>query len=399
MLKKLVATLCALLSLGLPASAARIMVVSDIHYMARSLYEDSDLFIRALRAGDGKYTQFSDELMAALCQEVSRERPDALIVTGDLSFNGERASHAALADWFDRIEAQGTAVWVIPGNHDINVATPRGFNAEGWYVTEAVTPEEFSGIYANHMLPPEGQGGLSYTVPVDDALWVAMTDVAYYTGCAQTFGLFTAAHVEWLESVMERARGVELITATHHNLLPHTAFSQESFLMFGHEQMAALARAHGVRLNLSGHIHAQHIARDGELTDAVLGAFCTWPHRYAVVTLEGGTLAYEARSLSPDGLPEGFLEDSRRWAEDIARGKISAALADVDAAEREAMAEYAARFNLAYFQGTYRRDDPAWKDDPAYALWLKHGDNPMWVYMRMVMEESNGENLLWRASR
>ena len=398
-MKKLTAILCSLLALTMPASAARIMVVSDIHYLARSLYEGSDLFIRALRAGDGKYTQHSDALMAALCEAVDREKPDALIVTGDLSFNGERASHVALAEWFARIEARGTPVWVIPGNHDINVATPRGFTAEVWYATEAVAPEDFSAIYAGHMLPPEGQGGLSYTVSVGGALRVAMTDVAFYAGGAQTFGLFTAAHAEWLEAVMDRARGMELITATHHSLLPHTAFSQESFLMFGHEQMAALAKAHGVRLNLSGHMHAQHIAREGELTDAALGAFCTWPHRYAIVTLAGDALTYEAKSLSADDLPEGFLEDSRVWVEDITREKLRTALADVDAAERETMAEYATRFNLAYFQGTYQSDDPAWRDDPAYALWLKHGDNPMWQYMRMVMDEPGGENLTWRASQ
>ena len=72
-MKKLPAILCSLLALTMPASAARIMVVSDIHYLTRSLYEDSDLFIRALRAGDGKYTQHSDELMAALREEVNRE--------------------------------------------------------------------------------------------------------------------------------------------------------------------------------------------------------------------------------------------------------------------------------------------------------------------------------------
>ena len=44
----------------------RVMVVSDLHYLAKELYADSDLFLRALRSGDGKLTQYGDELLDAL---------------------------------------------------------------------------------------------------------------------------------------------------------------------------------------------------------------------------------------------------------------------------------------------------------------------------------------------
>ncbi len=392
-LKSLIATACVALVLSASALATRIMVVSNIHYMDRALYQGSELFIRALRAGDGKYAQFGDELMAALCDQVRALRPDALIVTGDLTFNGERDSHAALAGWFARIEAQGTPVWVIPGNHDINVTSARGFAGDGWYAVPPVAPEEFCAIYADHMLPPEGGAGLSYAVDVNSSLRVAMTDVAYYEGGAQTFGLFTAGHAAWLEEALSGAGGTELITATHHSLLPHTRFSQESFLMFGHEAMEALALKHGVRLNLSGHMHAQHIARQGALADAALGAFCSWPHRYALVTLDRGALTYQAKSLDPVFLPEGFLEDSRAWFEGIAREKTEAALEGVDEDDQALMAGFAARFNLAYFAGTYDRDDPAWRDDPAYRLWRARADEPFGQYLNLVMDEPTGDNL------
>ena len=147
-----------------------------------------------------------------------------------------------------------------------------------------------------------------------------------------------------------------------------------------------------MRLHLSGHIHAQHIAEDGGVTDAATGAFCTWPHRYAVVTLsDDGALTYAARALEADQLPEGFLEESRAWTEAIHRDKTAAYLENIP--ERDAMADYAARFNLAYFAGTYRPDDPAWREDAAYALWRSHADNPFWRYLGMVMDEPAGDNL------
>ena len=170
------------LGMGPPACATRIMVVSDLHYMAPALYEGSDLFLRVLRAGDGKLTQHGDALMAALRQEAVRQAPDALIVTGDLAFNGEKASHEALTEWFAGIEAEGVPVWVIPGNHDINVPTARRFDGDGWTYAPTVSPEEFRAIYRDY-LPPEAQGApgsFSYPVKVDDRLWVAMTDVAFH---------------------------------------------------------------------------------------------------------------------------------------------------------------------------------------------------------------------------
>ena len=57
------------------------------------------------------------------------------------------------------------------------------------------------------------------------------------------------------------------------------------------------------------------------------------------------------------------------------------------------MADYAARFNLAYFSGAYRSNDAAWREDPAYALWHDGPDSLMWQYMDLVMNEPTGDNL------
>lgn len=385
-----------LLAMGCPALATRVMVVSDLHYMARELYDGSELFIRALKAGDGKLTQYSDALMSALAKQALRESADALVVTGDLSFNGEKQSHLALAKWFADIEKQGVPVWVLPGNHDINVPTARGFRGDEWYYTASVTPEEFSEIYADFMEPASGGANLSYVAPIDDRMKIAMTDVAYYDGAAQVFGVFMAGHADWLEAASRGAGEAELLTATHHSLLTHTEFMKDSYVMLGSETMSALVRRCGVRLNLSGHLHVQHIAQEGGLTDAALGAFCAWPHRYALVTLrDDGALEYEAKSLPGDDLPEGFLDMSRAWYLDIAREKTRAMLSDLEPAEAEQMADFAARFNLAYFSGTYRSDDAAWQADPGYVLWREHSDNPFWQYMDMVMNEQSGDNLHW----
>ena len=382
-----------LLIVLLPAAVraeTRLMVVSDLHYLAPSLYRDSGVFLRALRGGDGKITQYGEELLSALYREIVSQRPDALAVTGDLTFNGEKESHIALASWFKAVEDAGVPVWIIPGNHDINVSSPVRFTADGYEPVEGVTPEDFAAIYADFLTP--GTVGFSYAVPVGDGLLLAMTDVALYRDQAWTPGMFTAQHAAWLESALQKNEGATVVTATHHSLLPHTEFSKESFLMFGNEEMAAALRRHGVRLNLSGHLHIQHIARDGALNDAALGAFCIWPHRYAMVTLTDRSLTYEARSLSAAFLPPDLPETSKAWFEDITREKVKALGLTGTEDEVEAMADYAARFNLAYFSGLYDPADASWTRDPAYALWERQ-DCLFGQYMRLVMNEENGENL------
>ena len=379
-----------------PAGAeTKLMVVSDLHYLAPELYRGSDIFLQALRRGDGKYTQGGEELLSALYRQILLERPDALILTGDLTYNGEKKSHAALAAYLNTVEAAGVPVWVIPGNHDINVPSPVGFGKGMYYGVEGVTPEEFKALYADFM--EAGEAGCSYTARISDEFWVAMTDVAWYQDRAETFGVFTPQHAAWLEETLRSAgeAGARVVTATHHSLLPHTDFARESFLMFGHADMAALAKQYGVPLNLSGHLHIQHIARQDTLADAALGAFCIWPHRYALVMVDGDKgMRYEAKALAEALLPEGFSAESREWFAAITRDKIKPYLAGTEA-EIESMADFAARFNQAYFSGAYHREDPAWTADPAYALWAAQEDSSFWYYMNLVMNEPGGDHLRW----
>ena len=391
----LLTVLCIVGAADSASAETKLMVVSDLHYLEPSLYQGSELFLRVLRTGDGKITQCGEELLSALYQEILFEQPNALIVTGDLTYNGEKISHEALAAWFGTVEDAGVDVWVIPGNHDINTTNPIGFADGMYYGVKAASPDEFAAIYADYSEP--GEAGFSYIARISDGLWAAMTDVAFYQEQAQTFGLFADSHAAWLEEALKKAgeAGGQVVTATHHNLLTHTEFAKENFLMFGNESMAALARAYGVELNLSGHMHIQHIAREDGLADAALGAFCIWPHRYALVTLsDDNSLRYEAKALSSRFLPEGFLEESKEWFAGITRDKIKTLLAGTDE-EIAMMAAYAAKFNLAYFSGTYRKEDACWIDDPAYALWENQTGTTFFPYMKLVMNEVSGDNLRW----
>ena len=381
------------LFLLIPAVAladARVMVVSDIHYISPALYAGSDLFVRSVAQGDGKMSHASDVLLRALKAEVLRERPDALVITGDLTFNGERKSHEELAAACAELEAEGIPVWVIPGNHDINNPVSRRFSGSGYTPAENVDPEAFQRIWAGCMNPAETGESFSYTVEVNDRVRLALLDVSIYRDAWAAGGLYTPAHQAWLRNALAQAaaQSAAVVAAVHQSVIPHTSLAPESFSVMNGGALREDLRRGGVSLCLTGHIHIQHLMTENGLTDAATGAFSVYPHRYGWVTVgEDGTAVYEMRSLSPEHLPVGFLEESAAFFDRLTADKLRPALAALALSpeETEQMLDYAVRFNRAYFSGTLDAADPAWRDDPARALWQRHmGQAGFGAYMEMT---------------
>ena len=157
MIKKILFATIALMLLTSPAfTETSVMLITDPHYLSAELFDrDSPYFTGILSGMDGRLTQYGPELMDALAQEVRHRRPDALIITGDLSYNGEKKSHEELAARLREIGLEGTPVYVIPGNHDINTIRPVAFASDHVYTTEDVDIKEFTDIYRDLMLPAE----------------------------------------------------------------------------------------------------------------------------------------------------------------------------------------------------------------------------------------------------
>lgn len=107
----------------------QLWIISDIHLLSPALTDGGSLFTRTVENGDGKMVGDSAEIVDALVGKAVEEKPDALIVSGDLTFNGERESLEFLAGRLDRIQEAGVSVLVIPGNHDIE--NPYAYRYEG----------------------------------------------------------------------------------------------------------------------------------------------------------------------------------------------------------------------------------------------------------------------------
>lgn len=382
-------------------AAVRLMVATDLHYIAPELTDGGIAFQTLVDAADGKTTAYCEELTEAFFQTVLKEAPDGLILTGDISFNGERISHEVLAKKLAELEKAGIPVYVLPGNHDLNNASARRFREDTAYLTETVTGVEFGEIYAPFGLEDavaRDEHSLSYTADIAPGLRLLMVDVN-----TEIFpGGITEKTLSWVEAQLKAAKeeGVRILAASHQNLLAHSSLLSLGFVMENAGALLTLYEEYGVKVNLSGHIHMQHTKQsDGGLWEIATASMAVTPGCYAVVTLTEDALSYETRPVdvagwaAERGETNPDLLDFSTWAEayfcKTARNQALDALrAEPDA---EALADYFAEANLAYFTG--RGDTFVWQG-PLFERWKEQGDFLSLYIQSMTADEGKNHTAL-----
>ena len=105
----------------------KFMIATDLHYISPSLLGDGSFFTPSSeKRNDGKVVPYVSALTDAFLEEVKEKKPRALILSGDLTLNGAKASHEELAEKLLSVKSEGIDVLVIPGNHDVS-STGIGF--------------------------------------------------------------------------------------------------------------------------------------------------------------------------------------------------------------------------------------------------------------------------------
>ena len=243
-----------------------IMLATDIHYFSDSLTDGGPRFQEMVEYGDGKIVTYIDQITDAFLDEVVKQHPDALVLSGDLTLNGEKASHKDLAEKLHRVENHGIPVLVIPGNHDINNHQAARYKGEERLPAEYTTPAEFRQIYrafGYDEAASEDPNSLSYLYELDENTWLLMIDSCQYSPVNKVGGAISEATYEWVEQQLEAAwdAGVEIIPVAHHNLLDESEIYVDECTIEHSEQFIDLLETWDVPLFLSGHLHVQHCKR------------------------------------------------------------------------------------------------------------------------------------------
>jgi len=125
----------------------KIVIATDLHYLAEDLAGNRcPAFMTMTKNGDGRVLQYGWEILDAFLDDMVEEKPDLVILSGDLTLNGERKSHEELAEKLEVLLEHDIEVAVIPGNHDINNPQARRFHGNSSEKTESITPKELPGF-------------------------------------------------------------------------------------------------------------------------------------------------------------------------------------------------------------------------------------------------------------
>ena len=378
-----------------------IMLATDLHYLTDALIEKGPVFDDLFATGDGKMLYDLERIVDAFITQALTSQPDVVVLSGDLTLNGERLSHEHLSEKLDQLQVAGIVVFVTPGNHDLNNYHASRFTKEAVYRVEKTTPDAFRQMYqsdSSHIVSMD-DASLSYVAAIREDAWLVMLDTVKYENNSEQSPSEPSGRVRletelWLEDVLRSAdeQGVQPIVVSHHNLLEHHPHMNRNFTIEHPRRIKEMFQTFGVRTHFSGHIHVQHTAVEGELYDVATGALSVYPHLYGAVTLEKDqTLHYQVKSLTIPG--DYYIEGSNKAVdfhsysqatfEKISYDKAMqrVLLYDLPLDETRQMATVFSKFNTSFFSGTLKDDHQQIKTLPGYGLWDKAGDTSLKWYM------------------
>ena len=323
-------------TLTVPAFAAdkpqdlnlRIAVMSDLHYLSPDMIADTEDFEHALNS-DRKLLKESSAILNEMFERVRADKPDILLVSGDLTKDGEQECHKALAKQLQQLQKDvpGLKVYVINGNHDIRNYNAKNFNtADGKAVPATRThPEDFKDIYdfvysdptvIATFTPAEGKkaGYMSYVArPVEGLTIIAMDTCRYSVDNTdngadehETSGAISADLEKWVieQTAAAKARGDLVIGLEHHGLVPHFDMQPTilpMYLVNGYERIAQEYADAGMSVVFTGHMHAVDIAAmttkaGNTFYDIETGSALTYPCPVRFVDLRRSTVGGETNT-------------------------------------------------------------------------------------------------------
>jgi 3',5'-cyclic AMP phosphodiesterase CpdA len=308
-------------------------VISDPHLFSKGLGVGEPAYEK-IKYSDRKLWAESEEILATAAESVMARAPRFLLISGDLTKDGERANHEALAASLERFVEAGIRVYVVPGNHDVLNPTPRRYEGDKEIPVPNVTPEEFASIYARYgygSAIAKDPSSLSYVAELEPGLWLLAMDACRWDLNAgrkseHTGGSFPQARVDWIRARLEeaKAKGVAVIGMMHHGLLEHFEGQKAEFSEYvvdDHEKVARMLASYGVRVVFTGHFHALDATKagwkDGSFVyDIETGSLVSVPNSIRFGVISGNVLSITTElitELPGKAYEKGFYDYSREF--------------------------------------------------------------------------------------
>ena len=300
----------------LPGGQLKIAIVSDIHYMHPSLLGENaanGLAFQNYLNQDPKLVEFSDPIWREVMNELKSEKPDILLVPGDITKDGEKIGHQAMAAFFAQLCNSGIRVYVMPGNHDINNAKAKKYIGDNDFPVEMTSKADFPAIYGSfgyNAAIARDANSLSYVAQLQPGLRLISIDASRYEEYGPSgdiaAGRIKPATLAWVlnQIALAKQQHTEVFAMMHHNLIEHyTGQSQldPGYVIDDWQNVTNTLMDAGLKIIFTGHYHANDIAsyehNGNKLFDIQTGSLVTAPIPYRIVTLKNGGLEVKTNNV------------------------------------------------------------------------------------------------------
>ena len=393
-------------------------VISDTHLIADSLHDHGQAFSQMQKTSQGKDLYYQETALSAFVRMAQKKKPAAIIVTGDVTFNGERVSAEKFAEIFKPLEE--TQLLVLPGNHDIYDGWAREFRGKKQYYAGQISPRMWRNIfktsYKNAVSVDDES--LAYSVQLNPNYLLILADSNDYgkeeaTTAPATAGFLGREQRRWIKAQLQYAseNNLQVIFCMHHNLYAHNPAVNKGYVVDDYRELRKLLAQYNVKLVFSGHIHAQNIMLPQDpcpATEVVTASFCSNDQGYGVVKVSPKEVSYTCHHFKM----KDYLTDKEKqnwtlthfhdYLENIQLGTISAELMqknlyqnhdDLDTVRK--MGRLFGEMNYHFFTGKNHIESEELqklKKSPIYQRLI--ADNPHYeLYLQTLYDMSNHDNL------
>ena len=393
-------------------------VISDTHLIADSLHDHGQAFSQMQKTSQGKDLYYQETALSAFVRMAQKKKPAAIIVTGDVTFNGERVSAEKFAEIFKPLKE--TQLLVIPGNHDIYDGWAREFRGKKQYYAGQISPRMWRNIfktsYENAVSVDDKS--LAYSVQLNPDYLLILADSNDYgkeeaTTAPATAGFLGKEQRRWIKAQLQYAseNNLQVIFCMHHNLYAHNPAVNKGYVVDDYHELRKLLAQYNVKLVFSGHIHAQNIMLPLDpcpATEIVTSSFCSNDQGYGVVKVSPKEVSYTCHHFKM----KDYLTDKEKqnwtlthfhdYLENIQLGTISAELMQKDLYQNHddldtvrKMGRLFGEMNYHFFTGKNHIESEELqklKKSPIYQRLIV--DNPHYeLYLQTLYDMSNHDNL------
>lgn len=310
-----------------PKPDVTIMVISDTHVYSEEQVGDLCEDFLAFDAGrTGRVQYLTESVFVNTLELIKKQKPDALLIPGDLVDTGSKYTHQEVAGYLKEVEDAGIEVFVVPGNHDI-ASSALSFENGHKERVDGVDYDEFKEIYADfgyNQAVKSDDGSISYATDLGDKYRIISIDATR----AKADLTLSPSLIEWTKSAIEETiqDGRIPIAMSHYSMISHfgeltSMFTNAKSYINDPENFRATVMEAGLRYVFTGHMHASDIAsftdkQGNVLYDIETASLAGAPSPIRTVKCFGEEFQFETTklpALAEDTLPS-YLPAEERTA-------------------------------------------------------------------------------------